>query len=74
MMHDELMVGHGPAHKIHFWVAGERKVDPNGELHETVLNRLGLPSVRNYLGYGPYRPKSLAEHPKVRQFYLDHRP
>ena len=28
MMHDELMVGHGPAHKIHFWPAGERKVDP----------------------------------------------
>ena len=29
MMHDELMVGHGPAHKIHFWPAGERKVDPS---------------------------------------------
>jgi uncharacterized protein (DUF2235 family) len=71
MMHDELMVGHGPAHKIHFWAAGERKVDPNGELHETVLSRLGLASVRNYVGYGPYRPKSLAEHPKAKQFYQD---
>jgi len=71
MMHDELMVGHGPAHKIHFWAAGERKVDPHGELHETVLNRLELPSVRNFLGYGPYRPKSLADHPTAKQFYQD---
>jgi uncharacterized protein (DUF2235 family) len=69
MMHDELMVGHGPAHKIHFWPAGERKVDPTGELHETVISRLGLTNVRNYVGYGPYRPKSLAEHRIAKQFY-----
>jgi hypothetical protein len=71
MMHDELMVGHGPAHKIHFWPAGERKVDPTGELHETVASRLGLENVRNYVGYGPYRPKSLAEHRIAKQFYQD---
>ena len=71
MMHDELMVGHGPAHKIHFWPAGERKVDPTGELHETVVSRLGLENVRNYVGYGPYRPKSLAEHRIAKQFYQD---
>ena len=71
MMHDELMVGHGPAHNIHFWPAGARKVDPTGELHETVINRLGLASVRNYVGYGPYRPRSLAEHPKAKPFYQD---
>jgi uncharacterized protein (DUF2235 family) len=71
MMHDELMVGHGPAHKIHFWPAGERKVDPTGELHETVVSRLGLADVRNYVGYGPYRPKSLAEHRIAKQFYRD---
>ena len=69
MMHDELMVGHGPAHKVHFWVAGERKVDPGGELDQTVIDRMGLPGVRNFVGYGPYRPKSLSEHPAVRQFY-----
>jgi uncharacterized protein (DUF2235 family) len=69
MLHDELMVGHGPGHKIHFWVAGDRKVDPCGELHESVLERLRLPSVRNFIGYGPYRPKSLAEHPKAKVFY-----
>jgi uncharacterized protein (DUF2235 family) len=72
MMHDELMVGRGPAHKIHVWAAGERKVDPGGELHETVLGRLRLTSVRNYVGYGPYQPKSLAEHPKAKEFYQDH--
>jgi hypothetical protein len=71
MMHDELMVGHGPAHKIHFWPAGERKVDPTGELHKTVIDRLGLANVRNYVGYGPYRPKSLADHPKAKPFYQD---
>jgi uncharacterized protein (DUF2235 family) len=69
MMHDELMVGHGPAHSIHFWVAGERRVDPGGELDQSVIDRLNLPSVRNFVGYGPYRPKSLADHPAVRQFY-----
>jgi uncharacterized protein (DUF2235 family) len=71
MMHDELMVGHGPAHKIHYWPAGERKVDPTGELHETVMSRLGLANVRNYVGYGPYRPKSLAEQRIAKQFYQD---
>jgi hypothetical protein len=69
MLHDELMVGHGPGHRIHFWVAGNRKVDPSGELDQSVIDRLKLPNVRNFIGYGPYRPKSLAEHPKVREFY-----
>jgi hypothetical protein len=71
MMHDELMVGHGPGHKIHFWAAGDRKVDPGGELHESVLERLQLPRVRNFIGYGLYRPKSLAEHPRAKPFYQE---
>jgi uncharacterized protein (DUF2235 family) len=69
MMHDELMVGHGPGRKIHIWPAGDRKVDPGGELHQSVLDRLALPSVRNYVGYGPYRPKSLADHPQAKPYY-----
>ena len=32
-------------------------------------NRNG--SGRNYVGYGPYRPRSLAEHPKAKPFYQD---
>jgi len=60
-----------PAHRIHFWPAGQRKVDPLGELQVTVIDRLKLANVRNYVGYGPYRPKSLAEHPKAKAFYQD---
>jgi hypothetical protein len=33
---------------------------------------LRLTSVRNYVGYGRYRPRSLAEHPKAKEFYQDH--
>jgi hypothetical protein len=68
MMHDELMVGHTRA-DIHFWVAGERRVDPEGELHPSVVQRLGLPSVRNYSGFGPYRPTALQNHPVAKPFY-----
>jgi uncharacterized protein (DUF2235 family) len=70
MMHDELMVAHTRAN-LHIWPAAERKVDPTGELHETVIERLKMPSVRNFVGYGPYRPKSLSEHPKAAEFYRD---
>jgi uncharacterized protein (DUF2235 family) len=68
MMHDELMVGHTRAN-LHIWPAAERKVDPAGELHETVIGRLKMSSVRNFTGFGPYRPKSLSEHPKAAEFY-----
>jgi uncharacterized protein (DUF2235 family) len=68
MMHDELMVGHTRAN-LHIWPATERKVDPTGELHETVIDRLRMPSVRNFTGFGPYRPKSLSEHPRAAEFY-----
>jgi type VI secretion system (T6SS) phospholipase Tle1-like effector len=68
MMHDELMVGHTRAN-VHIWPTGERKVDPEGELHETVIERLKMPSVRNYTGFGEYRPKSLSDHPKAKEYY-----
>jgi hypothetical protein len=70
MMHDELMVGVTRAN-IHIWPAAERKVDPAGELHETVIERLRMPSVRNFTGFGLYRPKSLSDHPKAAEFYKD---
>lgn len=68
MMHDELMVGRTKAN-IHIWVANERVVDPNGELHATVFERLKLPSVRNYTGFSAYRPNSLRDHPKAKPFF-----
>jgi hypothetical protein len=67
-MHDELMVGHTRAN-LHIWPAAERKVDPTGELHETVIDRLRMPLVRNFIGFGPYRPKSLSEHPRAAEYY-----
>lgn len=70
MMHDELMVGHTRAN-LHIWPAAQRKVDPAGELHETVIERLKMPSVRNFTGFGPYRPKSLSDHPKAAEFFKD---
>ena len=68
MIRDELMVGHTRAN-LHIWPAGERKVDPAGELHETIIDRLKMPTVRNFTGFGPYRPKVLSEHPKAKGYY-----
>jgi uncharacterized protein (DUF2235 family) len=71
MMHDELMVGHTPAH-IHIWgSATERQVYPDGELHASVFERLEMPRVRNFVGYGRYRPRSLIKHPKAQKYFED---
>jgi hypothetical protein len=61
MMHDELMAGVG-SHHIHLFVRGDRLVDPGGTLHHTVIERLKMKSVRNFVGFGEYRPASLREH------------
>jgi uncharacterized protein (DUF2235 family) len=71
MMHDELMVGYTPVN-VHIWPAGERKVDPEGELHESVIERLEMPAVRNYTGFGVYRPKALSDHPRAREYYKEY--
>jgi hypothetical protein len=69
MMHDELMVGKTSAN-IHIWgSARERRIEPQGTLHSTVLNRLSLATVRNFVGYGKYRPKALQDHPVAKSFY-----
>jgi uncharacterized protein (DUF2235 family) len=71
MMHDELMAGVG-THHLHLFVRGDRQVDPGGTLHPSVLERLKMERVRNYVGFGPYRPKPLEEHPKAKEFYVGH--
>jgi hypothetical protein len=71
MMHDELMVGVG-SHHIHLLVRGDRLVDPGGTLHHTVMERLKMKSVRNFVGFGEYRPASLREHPEAKQYYTVH--
>jgi len=71
MMHDELMVGVG-RHHLHFFARGDRLVDSGGTLHPTVIDRLKMKSVRNYVGFGEYRPTSLREHPKAKPYYNNH--
>jgi hypothetical protein len=68
MMHDELMAGAG-SHHVHIFVRGDRRVDHGGTLHHSVIERLEMESVRNYVGFGPYRPASLQDHPDARKYY-----
>jgi hypothetical protein len=65
MMHDEWMVG-GTALK---WDRAIRDVPNTAKLHETVYERLGLSSVRNFTSYGLYRPVALENHDKAKKFY-----
>ena len=65
MMHDECMAGKIP------WGKTVRPVDPEGTLHESVLSRLRMTSVRNFITYGPYRPANLEHHPQASAFFKD---
>jgi len=69
MMHDECMVGIDgtPLH----WYPADRNVPTQAVLHDTVYERLKMKEVRNFLGYGPYRPASLRNHDKAKVFYED---
>jgi len=67
MMHDECMVGIGGT--VFRWDQTDRLVPAQAELHGTVYERLRMPQVRNFVGYGPYRPASLRNHEKAKQFY-----
>jgi uncharacterized protein (DUF2235 family) len=67
MMHDECMVGVGGT-VIH-WGRTIRDVPDTATLHETVYQRLSLPTVRNFSSYGPYRPAALKNHIKAKKFY-----
>ena len=63
MMHDECMSGKIP------WDKKVRPVPAEGTLHPSVLERLKMPEVRNYLTYGPYRPANLEGHPQAQAFF-----
>ena len=69
MMHDECMVGMAgtPLH----WYPADRDVPPDAILHETVYERLKIREVRNFIGYGPYRPAPLRNHAKAKVYYKD---
>lgn len=67
MMHDECMVEiDGTPLR---WYSRDRDVPPDAILHETVYERLKMKEVRNFTGYGPYRPAPLRNHEKAKQFY-----
>lgn len=63
MMHDECMSGAIP------WNKTVRLVPAEGQLHPSVLDRLRMGEVRNYLTFGPYRPANLKEHPQAQIFF-----
>ena len=69
MMHDECMVGIGGTPLR--WNPKDRTVPINAVLHETVFERLRMDKVRNFTGFGPYRPASLQNHDKAKEFFKD---
>jgi uncharacterized protein (DUF2235 family) len=69
MMHDECMVGIAGSELR--WPHGEREVPMEATLHPTVYERLKMPSVRNFVGYGKYRPASLRNHAKAKAYFSD---
>jgi uncharacterized protein (DUF2235 family) len=69
MMHDECMVGMGGT-KFR-WSQADRQVPADATLHESVYQRLELESVRNFVGYGKYRPAALRNHSKAKLYFTD---
>ena len=67
MMHDECMVG--VAGSPLKWYPADRDVPHDAILHPTVYERLELPSVRNFISYGPYRPAPLRKHDKAKKYF-----
>jgi hypothetical protein len=69
MMHDECMVGIGGTRLQ--WHQAPRTVPETATLHQSVYDRLALPSVRNFTSFGPYRPIALQNHAKAKVFFKD---
>jgi uncharacterized protein (DUF2235 family) len=69
MMHDECMVGIAGTRVR--WPHGDREVPKDAKLHDTVYERLKMDSVRNFVGYGKYRPASLRHHSIAKAYFAD---
>ena len=63
MMHDECQ-----SSRIR-WQQAHRQIDLHAQLHPTVIQRLQLPSAREYSGYAPYRPEQLRDHAEAGQYF-----
>ena len=72
VLHDECKRGVGGT-RLH-WNTADRNVPHDAILHETVYQRLALPSVRNYDGYGKYRPEPLRNHDRAKAFFAEDPP
>lgn len=67
MMHDECMVKiDGTPFR---WYPADRNVPSDAALHDTVYDRLKMKEVRNFTGYGPYRPAPLRNHDKAKVYF-----
>jgi hypothetical protein len=60
MMHDECMEPM-PGTPLP-WGKSVREVPEGALLHSSVYERIGLKGVRNFIGFGPYRPAALRKH------------
>jgi uncharacterized protein (DUF2235 family) len=69
LLHDECKRGVGGT-RFH-WSSTDRNVPHDAVLHETVYGRLKLGSVRNYDGYGKYRPAALRNHDLAKAYFVD---
>jgi len=69
MMHDECMVGVGGTRLR--WSQQVREVPDEATLHDSVYERLKMETVRNFVGYGKYRPASLQNHKKAKPYFAD---
>jgi uncharacterized protein (DUF2235 family) len=69
ILHDQVAAGSMAGTPFH-WRAADRDIPIDAVLHETVYGRLALDSVRNYQGYGKYRPKPLQGHGVAGKYFV----
>jgi uncharacterized protein (DUF2235 family) len=69
MMHDECM--EPMPGTVLPWQKSVREVPPEACLHRSVYDRIGLRAVRNFTGFGPYRPAALSRHTKAKEAIKD---
>ena len=51
------------------WPEALRRIDPDAILHQSVYDRFAADKVQHFYHIEPYRPKNLANHKNLRQYY-----
>ena len=67
IMHDECMIGIGGTPLK--WYPTDRDVPHDAILHSSVYERLEMTEVRNFVSTGQYRPATLRNHDKAKQYF-----